>query len=314
MRNINIVITGGSGFVGQYLIKTLLERGFNLFVFTRGSDKIVRGIGVTVIVVDYSDAGMLAEKLITINPQFIVHLGASRDRRHFTDMCINDIVDNINADINLITAAAHLDDLSLFVYLGTADMYAPESANTIGFDSEIAPKNIYGLKKAVGKNLVESLFKTHGFPGVCLVPSVIYGPGQAPDMFLPALISCLVRNEKFNMTDGSQHRDYIFVTDVVDAVVSLITVKNKSCLGLTVLLGSGFSISIRDLALLVASSFGENSRSLLSFGAIKSRESENSGYNFDMAKSQILLNWRAKVSIEAGIKATLDYAVRLAND
>ena len=181
-----------------------------MFVFSRGAVDAFAGIELTTVVVDYSDIKMLIDTLVGINPQYIVHLSASRDRRNLNDICINDIKNSINADVNLITAANDLTQLSLFVYFGTADMYSCEAGGKISLDSNVEPKNIYGLKKAIGKNLMDSLYKTNDFPGVCLVPSVIYGPGQAPDMFLPALIDSIRRNEKFNMTDGSQFRDYIF--------------------------------------------------------------------------------------------------------
>ena len=98
-----------------------------------------------------------------------------------------------------------------------------------------------------------------------------------------------------------------FVADVVDAVVNLIIDNNKTCLGLTLLLGSNFGISIRELALLVSESFGKDCRDLLNFGGVKSQNSEDMGYQFDISNSQELLNWSAKVPLEMGIKLTLDY-------
>ncbi len=309
-----IVITGGTGFVGRNLVKALLWEGYDVVVLSRQIDSSFYEADCPVIMVDYSDSAGLRNQLVNIDPNFIIHLGASRDRSSLEQVEVTALWRDVDSDINLILGSVNLKNLNLFIYFGTADMYTCEPGKKIGLDNPIAPRNPYGLKKAIGKNLIESLYETNGFPGVCLVPSVIYGPGQAPDMFLPALIESMRRNEKFNMTEGSQFRDYIFVTDVVDAVVNLIVDKNKTRLGLTVLLGSDFSISIRELALLVSESFGKDCRHLLNFGAVKSQDSEDAGYSFDMSSSQHLLNWKAKVPLEMGIKLTLDHAGSYTDD
>jgi len=309
-----VVITGGTGFVGRNLVKALLCEGYDVVVLSRQIDFSFHEMDCPVIMVDYSDSVGLRNQLVNIDPNYIIHLGASKDRSSLEQVEVSALCRDVDSDINLILGAVNLKNLNLFVYFGTADMYSCEPGGKIDSNNLIAPRNAYGLKKAIGKNLVESLYKTNGFPGVCVVPSVIYGPGQAPDMFLPALVDSMRRNEKFNMTEGSQFRDYIFVTDVVDAVVNLIVDKNKTRIGLTVLLGSDRPISIRELALLVAESFGKDCLHLLNFGAVKSQASENTGYRFDMSNSQHILNWKAKVSLEMGIKLTLDHGGNYADD
>ena len=308
MKNNKVVVTGGSGFVGRHLVKALLAVGFEVFVFTRGTVEVFTNIGLTTVMVDYSDIKMLAVTLVEINPNYIIHLSASRDRRDLNNNCINDINNSINSDINLITAATYLKQLSLFVYFGTADMYSCESGGKISLDSKVEPKNIYGLKKSVGKNLVESLFKTHGFPGVCLVPSVIYGPGQAPDMFLPALIDSLIKNQRFAMSDGNQMRDYIYVKDVVDVILERINKPNSVCFGRTILLGSGEAVSIKELALMVEPLIDVNRDSLLAIGTVEQRAGEPNGYSYDMNESFDLLDWKPKFSLHDGLIETVDYA------
>ena len=210
-------------------------------------------------------------------------------------------------------ASANLSNLELFIYFGTADMYTCQAGEKITLDSKTIPRNVYGFRKSIGKNLLETLFKTQNFPGICLVPSVIYGPGQQKDMFLPALINNLLNNQEFKMTEGLQFRDYIFVTDVVDAVIGLLNRRGDKCLGLSLLLGSGYAITIKDLALTVASCLSRYHRDLLHFGALSSRKSGQHGYRFDMSKSEILLEWKAQISLEFGIEKTLTQARKLKN-
>jgi UDP-glucose 4-epimerase len=308
-----IVITGGTGFVGRYLTLSLLQEGYEVIIFSRKSNYDLEVIDCPILSVDYSDPLSLRTKLENINPTHIIHLASSRDRGNLASVPPIQISSHINSDVNLIMGAARLRNLELFIYFGTADMYTCESREKINIDSKVIPKNIYGIKKSIGKNLIENLLITEGFPSVCLVPSVIYGPGQQTDMFIPSLIEALLLNQNFKMTDGLQFRDYIFVTDIVDAVVGLINKNGSKCLGLSLPLGSGSAIKIKDLAITVASYFSEHHRSLLQFGGLPSAESENNGYKFDILKSRTLLNWDPKISLETGIKKTINHARNLIN-
>ena len=308
-----IVITGGTGFVGRYLTLSLLQEGYEVIIFSRKSNYDLKVIDCPILSVDYSDPLALRNKLENINPTHIIHLASSRDRGNLYSTSPIQISNHINSDINLIMAAARLRNLKLFIYFGTADMYTCQKQEKISIESKVKPKNIYGLKKTIGKNLIENLFLAQNFPSVCLVPSVIYGPGQKTDMFLPALIEALISNKKFKMTEGLQFRDYIFVTDVVDAVIKLINKNGSNCLGLSLPLGMGSAIKIKDLALTVASYFSKHHRSLLQFGGLPYAEKEDNGYKFDIFKSRTILNWDPKISLETGIKKTINHAKELIN-
>jgi len=306
-----VVVTGGTGFVGRYLTTSLLEEGYEVIIFSRKLNGEFQGVNCQFFRVDYSKPSSLQTNLEKINPSHIIHLASSRGRGNLFSISPGKITNHINSDINMIMAASKLPNLKLFTYFGTADMYTCQKEEKISIDSKVKPKNIYGLKKTIGKNLIENLFLAHNFPSVCLVPSVIYGPGQKVDMFLPALIEALILNKKFKMTDGQQFRDYIFVTDVVNAVVKLINNNGSGCFGKSLLLGSGSAVKIKDLAIKVASYFSENHRDLLQFGNLPYADLENNGYKFNTSQSKILLNWNSKISLEEGIKKTIDHAKNL---
>jgi UDP-glucose 4-epimerase len=301
-----VLVTGASGFVGNHIVMRLLDAGVQVFSFTRKPQAEMMSHKVTSASVDYLDEPLLTRKLAEIKPDCIVHLSSSRDRTSFANCQLINFYDDVAADVNLIMASSKLTELKSFIFFGTADIYSDDGV--LNSKSPVLPKNPYGLRKSMGISLLSSLARSQGFPALCLIPSVIYGPAQQTDMFLPALIDSLLKNQKFSMTDGSQMRDYIYVRDIVDVVLNHINGPNLACVGRTILLGSGEAISIKKLAQMVEPLIGVNKDSLLDIGGIGQRSRESKGYSYDMNESFELLNWKPKFSLHDGLIETIDYA------
>ena len=112
-----------------------------------------------------------------VRPRHIIHLVATRNRTGFNGYGVEELKKFINSDINIILAASTLKNLKTFVYFGSADCYA-SSIIPLSYETSFAPDSPYGFVKANGMNLVESLNRSNNFPGINLIPSLIYGPGQ----------------------------------------------------------------------------------------------------------------------------------------
>ena len=304
-----VLVTGASGFVGSHIVMRLLEAGFQVFSFTRKSQTKTEIPKVINVSVDYLDEPLLAYKLAEINPDCIIHLSSSRDRSSFADCQLHKFYDDVAADFNLIMASSKLSDITSFLYFGTADIYS--DSGVLDAKSSVLPKNPYGLRKSMSISLLHSLARSQGFPAVCLVPSIIYGPGQKTDMFLPALIDSLLQNKRFSMSDGSQMRDYIYIKDLVDVVFKYINEPNLLCSGHTILLGSGEAISIKELALMIELLIGVDKDNLLDIGSIEQRSSQSQGYSYDMSESFELLDWKPKFSLHDGLAETIDFAKKV---
>ena len=304
-----ILVTGASGFVGSHIVMRLLKVGFQVFSLTRKSQTETDNPCITSVSVDYLDEPLLAHELAGIRPDCIIHLSSSRDRSSFANYQLDKFYADVAADFNLIMASSKLVDLKSFLYFGSADIFSDDGI--LNANSPILPKNPYGLRKSMGVSLLNSLARSQDFPALCLIPSIIYGPGQKTDMFLPALINSLLNNKKFFMSHGNQMRDYVYIKDVVDLVLKKINEPELTCSGRNILLGSGKSISIKELARLVEFLMGVGKENLIDIGSREKRSRQSKGYSFDMSESFDLLGWKPKFSLEEGLIETIDHAKRV---
>jgi nucleoside-diphosphate-sugar epimerase len=169
----------------------------------------------------------------------------------------------------------------------------------------------YTLSKQQARQWGECLVKNSKTRFVNLKLFHPYGPGDRPDKFVPWIIhQCRTCTGEIALTQGEQQKDFIYVEDVMKAVVTIVKKHEKIQPGFIELdCGRGTAISIRRLVENVHRQ--TNSRAALKFGALPYRENEIMFSQANIAKLQEL-GWQPEIDLEAGIQRTLqatcDYA------
>ena len=128
----------------------------------------------------------------------------------------------------------------------------------------------------------------------------VYGPGDHPDKFVPAVLNRLRKNEVLDLTDCTQKRDFVYVSDVVNAYLALLESGGALPVGVSeVEVGCGRSIAIRDFVELAKSQL--DSESQINFGARPQRRNE---IHDSFAKKGLLqaLGWVPEISLGYGLK------------
>jgi nucleoside-diphosphate-sugar epimerase len=166
------------------------------------------------------------------------------------------------------------------------------------------PVSAYSFSKQCASHLAQLMFRSTGLPVVILRPSVAYGPGQNNDMFLPALIQALLHDEQFQMTFGAQTRDFVFVKDLIEAL--LCAGYQPGIEGEIINIGSGEPIIISRLVTYVEKLMG-SSADIVKRGALPYRVGEPMEYWLDTAKAKRLLNWVPKTTLESGLRHTIQW-------
>jgi len=298
-----VLVTGHNGFIGKQLCQALLSKGFTVVGVGRGSFDGEEGSFLS-YELDILNKIDVLNAIVDHSPEIIIHLagGPIRGSGH-ADFC--DYIDiEQRGSWNIIDAALKLPGLEKFIFLGSCEEYGCIEVPFVETSQEL-PNTAYGLAKLSISRYLQTLSRICDFPSLILRPSVIYGPGQNKKMFLSDLISHLLKKQVFDMSKGDQTRDFVFIEDIVRAIMLAISVEN--CQGEIINISSYSPILIKDLAREVGLQIQDFGVDLINYGAKDYRPGESMQYYADNSKSKTLLGWSPQVSLADGIRRTIEW-------
>lgn len=301
-KNLSVLVTGASGFIGGHLVSTLLTHGAKVFNISRTKSPYIAP--ESSFVGNILDREFVLKVFDEVNPTYVFHLASSKLRNSETDAFSRSLNENVIGAMKIIEASERLPHLLRFVSLGTCEEYG-DSNQPCNENMREAPVSAYSYSKLAVTNLLQTYWRVKAFPVTILRPSLAYGPGQKDDMFLPCLIQALLKGDRFPMSNGCQTRDFIYVDDLIDAILSAACCPDAR--GEIVNVCSEETVRIRDLALMVAQLVGKDAHKLLEIGKIENRQGEILDYRPENSKARKLLNWKPSVQLHDGLSKTIDF-------
>ncbi|MFQ5645533.1 MAG: NAD-dependent epimerase/dehydratase family protein [bacterium] len=304
IRNSRVLVTGGTGFIGSYLVKRLLSEGADLHVLRRKTSGAFRLDGLESRVhshtVDYRDLAGLTSTVRRINPQKIFHLAAHTDVGRTMDNCSRSLESIIISTLNLIRALEGVD-YEIFVNTGTCEEYGDNPAPFR--ESQIPnPVSPYSAAKVSTTMYCRMFHKTMGLPIVTLRPFLTYGPGQEPRRFIPQAIKAALNGEEFKMTQGEQTREFNYVEDIVEGY--LLAATTPEAIGRIINIGNGKEYQLRELVEKIFLLAGAETRPV--FGGLPYRPGETWHFYCDNRLAREILGWKPKYSLDEGLKLTIE--------
>jgi len=303
--NKKVLVTGAAGFIGRHLLDALDRNCAEYAVVSRCQFACPQAKAS--YVGDIRDQNFLSSVMSIWRPEIIFHLAATKERTLTLEAFERSIDTNLIGTLRLLFQAANIGTVHKIVMLGTGEEYGG-NLSPFREDMREQPVSAYSQSKQSATQLAQLMARNMGLPVCILRPSVAYGPGQQDDMFLPALIRALLQGKSFPMTGGEQTRDYIYVEDLVEAIVAAGVCSDSS--GEIVNIGSGRGERISDVVDLVEQMMGVNG--LVKRGALAYRIGEPMDYCLDISKAARLLNWRPKISLVEGLRRTIDWYINSA--
>jgi nucleoside-diphosphate-sugar epimerase len=206
---------------------------------------------------------------------------------------------HFNGTKNLINCI-NKDSLRSFIQIGSSDEYGANLApqNESQRESPISP---YSFAKTTTTHFLQMLYRTEQFPVVILRPFLVYGPGQGMERFIPQVINGCIEGKKFPTSEGKQLRDFCFISDFVRSIFS--SINNTESFGEVINIASGEPISIKDVVTKIQKIIAMGNPQ---FGKTAYRDGENMELYADITKAKKLLNWQPQISLEEGLKKTID--------
>lgn len=248
----NIILVGGSGYLGNKLLIDMKKNGNNILCLIRKTTNINK-INIHTDLYSYIEDNEFINKLNNFKADVLVYSACIYEKNNIEYQSILDA--NLLLPIKLLT---ELKNIKKYIYIGTSlEKYI----------------NTYTLTK---RQMAEwgkyySDIKNINFFNILL--ENFFGKDEPEDRFIHWIIKKLKNNEDIDLTDGKQKRDFIYIEDVVEALNLIINSNLKGYLDVPI--GSGEAISIRELVEYLKKLL--NSKSKLNFGATRIRNSRYSG-------------------------------------
>jgi UDP-glucose 4-epimerase len=219
------LVTGGAGFVGSSLVRTLLARGYRVTVL----DSLVNGSTehlpehehLSFLCGDVTDEHDL-ERGLASGVECVVHLAA----HHFIPYCDAHPAETIRTNVFgtqcLLEAVARSGGVRRLVFASTAAVYAPSTEAARETDL-VQPIDIYGISKRCGEEIVELFERREGVSCISARLFNVIGPRETNPHLLPDIIEQLSASDgRLELGNLLPTRDYIYVDDVSDALVRLL--------------------------------------------------------------------------------------------
>ena len=294
------VVTGGAGFIGSHVAEALLARGDEVHVLddlSSGSrEKVPDGAELHVGDIR-ADAAATFER---VRPDVCFHLAAQADVNTSVARPDFDADVNVVGTVRVLEAARAASAKVVFSSTGGAiygecDGPAPET-------QERLPISPYGISKLAGEEYLAGWNRLFGAGHVSLRFANVYGPRQEPTLeggVIAIFLDRLAAGEPTRIFgDGRQTRDFVYVGDVVRAVLAAVGHE-----GGVLNVGTGVETSILDLHTLCARVAGVDQEPELA----DERPGDVRRSVIDPARAERELGWRAELTLEDGLRATWDW-------
>jgi UDP-glucose 4-epimerase len=289
-----VLITGASGFIGSHLCRRLCQAGIELHAISRAKrpgheGKLQWWQG------DLSDSATARDLMQAVKPDVIFHLASHVMGARSLENVLPTFRSNLFSTVNIMAAASEIGCRRIVL---TNSLEEPDSG-----DPTSIPSSPYAAAKWASSGYARMFHALYQLPVVILRLFMVYGPAQQDlGKLIPYVTLCLLRGEAPRLSSGRRDVDWIYVEDVVDGIITASQANDVD--GKTIEIGSGELVSIRKVVEHLVRLTNPTIQPL--FGALPERPLEQVRAA-DTAKSNALLGWKAKISLEQGLKRTTEW-------
>jgi UDP-glucose 4-epimerase len=305
-----LLVTGAAGFIGSHLVDRLLGDGYEVV----GVDDLSTGRlsnlasaspqqSFRFVETDITDSGFrtLVEE---VRPKVVLHLAAQMDVRRSVADPLHDVRVNVLGTVNVLEAAVHAGLHKVVLASSGGTVYGQPTTLPVREEAPLLPVSPYGAAKVAAEGYLQTYGRLHGLAGTSLALGNVYGPRQDPhgeagvvSIFARALCT---EAPTTIFGDGTSSRDYVYVSDVVEAFVRCL---DDSTSAARFNVGTGVATSVSELHRLLADVCGVDTAPTMA----PPRLGELQAVSLDSRALTDRTGWRPTVALPQGLRMTVEW-------
>ena len=307
------LVTGGAGYIGAHVVKSLLEKDFKVVIVDDLSTGLARKVPQNVIFekIDIAETNKLAQIMKSNKVEGVIHLAA---KKAVGESMINPSLyykENIGGSISLLEAMSQAD-VKRIVYSSSAAVYGTPTENKVTEKSATNPESPYGETKLVGEWLLKADEKARQIQWIALRYFNVVGAAN-PELgdtgvnnLVPMAFRALSNNQRpqvfggdYATQDGSCIRDYIHVSDLADShLIAAQKLLNENYCGI-INIGRGQGFSVKQVMDTISEVLGKN----INYEVVDRRPGDPAQTIADVSKAKSDLNWEAKNDLKSMVSS-----------
>lgn len=301
-----ILVTGSEGFIGSHLVERLLKEEANVTALVLYNFKN-----------DIGNLKFLEKKYLDM---LKIKFGDIRDVKSVKNLInSNDVILNLAAligipysynapssyfETNTIGLMNILDNSKgkRVIHTSTSEVYGTAKYVPIDENHSLNAQSPYAASKIAADQLALSYYNSFNTNVTIIRPFNTFGPRQSNRAFIPTVINQLLKNKKIiKLGDLSTKRDLTFVSDTVDGYIKCINGNNNKTIGQVLNLGTGFSISMKEIAEFLTLEINPNAKLIKDHKRVRPRNSEVLNLVSKNLKSKKIIGWKPEYNTKKKI-------------
>ncbi|OGV65325.1 MAG: NAD-dependent dehydratase [Lentisphaerae bacterium RIFOXYA12_FULL_48_11] len=312
-----ILVTGADGFIGSHLVEELVRRGFDVRAFVLynsfnswgwldHSEPAIKK-NLDIFAGDLRDAYGVKQAMKGCD--VVLHLAALIAIPYSYHSPATYVETNVMGSLNIVQAARELG-VAKVVHTSTSEVYGTAVRVPIDEDHPLQGQSPYSATKIGADQLVLSFYRSFGTPVAVIRPFNTYGPRQSARAIIPTVITQILSGKKqIKLGSLSPTRDLNYIDDTVRAFIAM--AESDTVVGQVVNVGSGFEISIGDVANLIVEELAADVEIVTDGQRLRPEKSEVERLLADNSKAKRLLGWVPEYGgldgFRRGIQKTIEW-------
>lgn len=314
IKNKNILITGGAGFIGTHLFEALIKNDNYIVIIDNFNECYYSGKehNLAVVTQNYEiqkDYDVIEDDLlnnsiyskINIDIDVIFHLAAHAGVRYSIQNAEEVTRNNIVGLVNILEYALH-NNVKKVVYASSSSVYGNPIYTPVDEKHPKNPISPYGISKLCGEIYADYYFREYSLPITSLRFYTVYGPRGRPDMAVGKFYNLILGDKEITIYgDGEQIRDFTFVSDIVNGLI--LSGEKKESSGEAFNLGCANPITVNQLVDMMFNIAGKTKK----VKYIEKQKGDVDITHANIEKAKKILKYEPRLSVNEGLTKTYEW-------